>query len=228
MDSSIIRRLKSFTLINAPLILLGNLMDWLLVNQSQGLFLATVAIFAAKSVILLTAISFLTFQRVNIIDLKNRTGDYDKVTVNPENLQSGNHLNYDVMTSILNYSILEACTYHILQHMQIIERVSSHSKTSPIAVNTFNLSENMGLFLFEHSPSSLYSQYSVQLVITLVIWWIIFVLQSFIFELLFDFFHYWSHRFMHQNLFIYRQLHSDHHKVTILMYFIHFMKVFWV
>jgi sterol desaturase/sphingolipid hydroxylase (fatty acid hydroxylase superfamily) len=41
-----------------------------------------------------------------------------------------------------------------------------------------------------------------------------FVPISFIFELLFDFFHYWSHRTLHQNKYLYQVLHKHHHRFS--------------
>lgn len=41
---------------------------------------------------------------------------------------------------------------------------------------------------------------------------IYFIPISFIFELIFDFFHYWSHYYMHKNAFLYKHSHKKHHK----------------
>jgi sterol desaturase/sphingolipid hydroxylase (fatty acid hydroxylase superfamily) len=41
---------------------------------------------------------------------------------------------------------------------------------------------------------------------------LLFIPYSFIFELLFDFFHYWSHRILHTNKFLYVNIHKKHHK----------------
>jgi len=41
---------------------------------------------------------------------------------------------------------------------------------------------------------------------------LLFIPYSFIFELIFDFFHYWSHRFLHTNKFLYINIHKKHHK----------------
>lgn len=42
---------------------------------------------------------------------------------------------------------------------------------------------------------------------------ILFIPLSFLFELIFDFFHYWSHRLVHHK-FLYRYIHKKHHKFT--------------
>jgi len=43
---------------------------------------------------------------------------------------------------------------------------------------------------------------------------LIFIPISFIFELIFDFFHYWTHRLLHNNSFLYINIHKKHHKYT--------------
>jgi Delta7-sterol 5-desaturase len=51
---------------------------------------------------------------------------------------------------------------------------------------------------------------------------LLFIPYSFLFELVFDFFHYWSHRFVHYKLF-YKHIHKKHHKflhpTTIITYY---------
>jgi sterol desaturase/sphingolipid hydroxylase (fatty acid hydroxylase superfamily) len=51
---------------------------------------------------------------------------------------------------------------------------------------------------------------------------LVFIPLSFVFEVVFDFFHYWSHRLVHQGL-LYRMTHKKHHKyrnpVTIITYY---------
>jgi Delta7-sterol 5-desaturase len=39
-----------------------------------------------------------------------------------------------------------------------------------------------------------------------------FVPCSFVFEIIFDFFHYWTHRMLHSNTFLYIHIHKKHHK----------------
>ena len=41
---------------------------------------------------------------------------------------------------------------------------------------------------------------------------LLFIPKSFIFELIFDFFHYWTHRILHTNKFLYTYIHKKHHK----------------
>jgi sterol desaturase/sphingolipid hydroxylase (fatty acid hydroxylase superfamily) len=38
---------------------------------------------------------------------------------------------------------------------------------------------------------------------------------SLLFEIIFDFFHYWAHRFTHINKFLYKKLHKTHHLATV-------------
>uniref|UniRef100_A0A6S8A6P0 Fatty acid hydroxylase domain-containing protein n=1 Tax=Aplanochytrium stocchinoi TaxID=215587 RepID=A0A6S8A6P0_9STRA len=45
-----------------------------------------------------------------------------------------------------------------------------------------------------------------------VVMFLVFVVKSFIVEVVFDFFHYWVHRFFHENKILYRLVHKDHHK----------------
>jgi len=44
-----------------------------------------------------------------------------------------------------------------------------------------------------------------------------FIPSSFIFELIFDFFHYWTHRILHSNKFLYVYIHKKHHKFAYPM-----------
>ena len=41
---------------------------------------------------------------------------------------------------------------------------------------------------------------------------LLFIPVSFLFEIIFDFFHYWFHRIIHSNTFLYIHLHKKHHK----------------
>jgi sterol desaturase/sphingolipid hydroxylase (fatty acid hydroxylase superfamily) len=41
-----------------------------------------------------------------------------------------------------------------------------------------------------------------------------FIPTSFLFELIFDFFHYWTHRILHSNRFLYIHIHKKHHKYS--------------
>ncbi len=43
-----------------------------------------------------------------------------------------------------------------------------------------------------------------------------FIPVTFLFEVLFDFFHYWTHRISHTNKWLYRHVHSVHHSTTNL------------
>lgn len=50
-----------------------------------------------------------------------------------------------------------------------------------------------------------------------------FIPFSFVFECIFDFFHYWTHRISHENSFLYRYSHKSHHKyrntISILTFY---------
>ena len=54
---------------------------------------------------------------------------------------------------------------------------------------------------------------------------IYFIPISFMFEIIFDFFHYWSHRILHQNKTLYKIIHKDHHRfnypIPIITFFQH-------
>jgi len=52
---------------------------------------------------------------------------------------------------------------------------------------------------------------------------LLFIPKSFVFEIIFDFFHYWTHRILHSNKFLYINIHKKHHKykypLPILTYY---------
>jgi len=52
---------------------------------------------------------------------------------------------------------------------------------------------------------------------------LLFIPVSFLFEIIFDFFHYWSHRIIHNNAFLYKNIHNKHHHyiypTTILTFY---------
>jgi sterol desaturase/sphingolipid hydroxylase (fatty acid hydroxylase superfamily) len=52
---------------------------------------------------------------------------------------------------------------------------------------------------------------------------LLFIPTSFIFEIIFDFFHYWTHRMIHMNTFLYKNIHKKHHiniyPTTILAFY---------
>lgn len=45
--------------------------------------------------------------------------------------------------------------------------------------------------------------------------WLYFVVKSFVFELIFDFVHYWIHRYAHANKVLYRSVHKTHHSYQV-------------
>jgi sterol desaturase/sphingolipid hydroxylase (fatty acid hydroxylase superfamily) len=47
-----------------------------------------------------------------------------------------------------------------------------------------------------------------------------FIPLSFVFEFIFDFFHYWTHRISHTNFFLYKYSHKSHHKYILKIKFI--------
>jgi len=61
-----------------------------------------------------------------------------------------------------------------------------------LSFNNFDLSNNIDLYFFDF-------------VIT-------FIFKGFIYELIFDFQHYWIHRIIHGNKFLYQVIHKKHHK----------------
>ena len=72
---------------------------------------------------------------------------------------------------------------------------------------TYRLSLWCGLIAVPHTYFS-----SDNTIDVLLQGYLAFIVVSFVFEMLFDFFHYWGHRLLHELPYLYRNLHLTHHK----------------
>jgi hypothetical protein len=92
---------------------------------------------------------------------------------------------YGTIYSILKFSIIETFTFDIGRKMNFINYQSDNQNSN------HTLSYDMMLCNFQFFTSL--------------------ILISLVFEIIFDFFHYWSHRYLHENKYLYQNLHLDHH-----------------
>jgi len=92
---------------------------------------------------------------------------------------------YGTIYSILKFSIIESFTYNIGRKMNLINYQNDNQNSD------HTLLYDVFLCNFQFFAS--------------------FILISFVFEIIFDFFHYWSHRYLHENRYLYQNLHLDHH-----------------
>ena len=90
-----------------------------------------------------------------------------------------------VLSSVITFSMIETVTYNLAKAMSLIA-----SSTAPDSISYSN---------FIASCLRFYGT---------------FIAVSFTEEIIFDFFHYWSHRILHEKTFLYRSLHSLHHHNT--------------
>ena len=174
--------IKSYIVINAPLVALGYFVHKALrvsssVASNENAFVVIIlntVMFCLKNFILLFGIGHLTRNRPDIIE-RNLSAD--------ANDSNDSISNWDlVIRSVVSFTILETLTYKFARAFGlIVYRVSSNQSTAFGSTQSF--------FLFFGS----------------------FIVHSFCVEVIFDFFHYWSHRFLHEKPALYRSLHSLHH-----------------
>ena len=100
------------------------------------------------------------------------------------------------------------------------EEVASHSSW-PRVIKTLifvgatetaelNISKVTGLLQFS-SNTTTDNMSSADHIISSLTFFGTFIIVSFVFEIIFDFFHYWNHRILHLNPLLYKSLHSLHH-----------------
>ena len=110
-----------------------------------------------------------------------------------------------------NYFILNYIDYNTKNKKNIKENVyvklfeNTQQNFNDIHVNIFKITciETFSFYLL-HSNLDLINNYYSDL--------IIFIPVSFIYEIIFDFFHYCIHRSFHMNHFLYTNIHKKHHK----------------
>lgn len=73
---------------------------------------------------------------------------------------------------------------------------------------TFNIAKTFGLIFQSDEPNSASGS---RFVLSCLLSYGSFIAVSFVLEVIFDFFHYWSHRLLHEKPALYRSLHSLHH-----------------
>lgn len=175
--------IKSYTLINAPVVTAGFLLHVSLLNLpsvfSHGKVAAAFAIeciiFCLKNFILLFGIGFVTDSRPDIV--------HREITDDVSQTEATNMPDWVIMvSSVLMFTIIEA--------------------------STFNIAKTFGLIIHSDQPDSTSGSH---LVFSCIVSYGSFIAVSFVLEVIFDFFHYWSHRFLHEKPALYRSLHSNHH-----------------
>ena len=87
-----------------------------------------------------------------------------------------------VISSVVTFSIIETVTYNIAQAVSLIAH-----------------------------PNEPESSFDSNFLFICLRFYGTFIAVSFTVEIIFDFFHYWSHRLLHEKTFLYRSLHSLHH-----------------
>ena len=89
-----------------------------------------------------------------------------------------------------------------------ITMVSSVLTFTILEALTFNIAKSLGLIVHSDQPNFTSGS---RLVLSCLLSYGSFIAVSFVLEVIFDFFHYWSHRFLHEKPALYRSLHSLHH-----------------
>lgn len=174
--------IKSYLLINAPLVVIGSIFNLSLYLTVQPLssmspiiaIIMEVLIFGIKNFTLLFGIDLLTKSRPDI-------NDRVKVDSNEELLSSQSSWK-SVISSVATFTILETGTYDIARASGLIH-LSAHISHKRIS----------------------------EIIIWAICFFGSFIITSFVVEIIFDFFHYWTHRFLHYQPVLYRSFHSLHH-----------------
>lgn len=127
---------------------------------------------------------FLTCVAKNTLMLKNvEYNTKDKPDILPKKrVAPKERYRHEFYAHLVSASFVEACTKFVVYY-----------NAPPTSVSLFTFGSS------GFGSSSL-----------LLFFW--FVLWSFAFELIFDFFHYWAHRLLHSVPFLYRNLHKKHHR----------------
>lgn len=135
-----------------------------------------------------------------------------------------------IMLSIFQYYFMQylpSLTYVILlfRNLFLIYTIDQSTKHKDRICDTMPKESFRGEFM-GHILSSTFIEYVTfmisynlmmpyNLIITDINFWydlLYFIPISFIFEVIFDFFHYWSHRLIHHYPILYKNLHKKHHK----------------
>lgn len=174
--------IKAYIVINAPLVALGYLVHTLLRLSSS-----VASDENAFSIIILNTV---------ILGLKNLTLLFgigyltrNRRDIIERNLSVDGSDSKDskaewelIIRSVVSFTILETLTYKFSRAFDLIIYLKSSSKLTALG-----------------SAQSFLSFYGS------------FIVNSFCLEVIFDFFHYWSHRLLHEKPALYRSLHSLHH-----------------
>ena len=177
--------IKSYLLINGPLITIGCLFHLSLLCAGED-----------SSDMKSVALETITFGGKNFILLfgidymtRSRMDIIERVIVSSSDSSVVSGVSLDshsswksVISSVLAFTFLETMTYNTALWLGLIQLSS---------LRTFSSSVMGGVSCFSCYGS--------------------FIITSFIVEVIFDFFHYWSHRLLHLQPVLYRSLHSLHH-----------------
>ena len=135
-----------------------------------------------------------------------------------------NYLLY-ILAPMITFITLYTRNYFLMNMIDYSIRYKQHINVQTlyydIQQNEFNMNVvtttlvETGTFLI----ATLFVSNSINIIYDLLL----FIPVSFIFEIIFDFFHYWTHRMVHHNTFLYVNIHKKHHihiyPTTILSFY---------
>lgn len=160
--------------------------------------------------------SILNFLSVNIV--LTSLGIIQYILIEKQSLVNNQLLMIFVTFVVRNYGLMALIDYgvnhkpNIQNHLKVQE---SYKHEFDLNVITSTLVETFTYVFIRRSLFKTYHALSVGDIV-------LFIPYSFLFELIFDFFHYWSHRVVHHKLF-YKHVHKKHHKflhpTTIITYY---------
>ena len=127
------------------------------------------------------------------------------------NTRDNNFVNLYITTLVKNELLVNLVKIFVQKHPDIHNNNRIHAKEKykfefqiNLIINSF-IEVFYGLTIFNLHFSNDYSNIDI---IDCIIW---FIPLSFFFEIIFDFFHYWTHRMIHEYPLLYKYIHKKHH-----------------